>query len=65
MSTDRHRTPRRPIGVPDDEWDELGRLVGDRNRSDVVRSFIRALLRRPGARMPRPADFERRDDASG
>lgn len=55
---DRHTTPRYAIGVPKDEWDDFGALVGDRNRSEVVRRAIRALLRRPGARMPKPSDFE-------
>lgn len=56
--SDRHATPRRPIGIPNDEWDDLGKLVGERNRSEVVRQFVRALLRRPGVRMPKPTDFK-------
>jgi hypothetical protein len=56
---DRHTTPRYAIGVPKDEWDEFGKLVGDRNRSEVVRRFIRALIRRPGARVPKPSDFDK------
>ena len=42
-----------------DEWEELGRLVGDGNRSKVVRQLVRAFLKRPGVKMPRRKDYEK------
>lgn len=44
-------TPHRPIRVDDDLWTKFGRLVG-RDRSDVVRQFIRWYVREPGAKLP-------------
>lgn len=57
-SADRHITPRRQTGIDDPDWDELGRIVGDRNRSAVVAQLVRAFLKRPGARMPKRSDYE-------
>jgi hypothetical protein len=57
-SADRHATPRHPVGMPQDEWDEFGELVGDRNRSAVLRKAVRALLGKPGARMPKRSDYQ-------
>lgn len=53
-------TPRRVIRIEQDLWDEFGRLVGEGNRSAVIREFIRWAIREPGAtlpkRPPRPAE---------
>lgn len=58
MSTDRdrHTTPRRVISVGDRLWNLFGVLVGDRNRSAIIREFIAWYVRQPGATLPqRPA----------
>jgi hypothetical protein len=60
---DRHTTPRRPIGIEKADWDELGDVVGDRNRADLVRRMVRAFLKRPGAKMPTRAEFETKPKA--
>lgn len=54
----RRITKRRQIGIDDTDWDELGDLVGDGNRSDLVRTLVRAFLRRPGVKMPTRAQYE-------
>lgn len=55
QNTERH-TPLRPLRIPDDEWKPLGEAVGDRERTRVIREFIRWYLRWPGAKLPtRPA----------
>ena len=46
-------TPHRPIRVEDDLWEEFGRLVGPRNRSAVIREFIRWYVRKSGAKLPK------------
>lgn len=61
-------TRHRPIRVDQELWDAFGALVGDRNRSAVIRDFLRWYIGEPGAEMPaRPADGkpERPDDAEG
>ncbi|GAA2985127.1 hypothetical protein Sfulv_18290 [Streptomyces fulvorobeus] len=45
-------TTNRVIRVPDDDWDELGKKVGARNRAHTLRAFIAWYLRRPGAELP-------------
>ncbi|MEH0586210.1 hypothetical protein QA942_19820 [Streptomyces sp. B21-106] len=45
-------TPLRPLRIPDDEWEAFGQLVGDRNRTQAVREFIRWRLRWPGNSQP-------------
>lgn len=53
---DRHTTPRRVISVGDGPWAKFGEIVGERNRSDVIRQFIDWYVREPGAKFPdRPA----------
>lgn len=47
-------TPLRQLRIPDDEWQALGAYVGDRERTRVVREFIRWYLRWPGATQPEP-----------
>jgi hypothetical protein len=49
-------TTNRVIRVPDEDWGELGRLVGDRNRAQVLRDFIAWYLRRPKAKLPTRPD---------
>lgn len=52
-----HHTPLRQLRIPDDEWEALGEAVGDRNRTRLVRTFIRWYLRWPGNKQPdRPTE---------
>jgi len=55
-SKDRHKF-RASIADVGDLWKEFGQLVGDGNRSKVIRQFIAAMLGRPGVRMPRRRDY--------
>ncbi|MBH1939243.1 hypothetical protein I5Q34_34145 [Streptomyces sp. AV19] len=49
-------TTNRVIRIPDDDWEDLGRIVGDRGRAQLVRDFIAWYLHRPKAAQPkRPA----------
>lgn len=48
-------TPMRPIRIPDDEWEALGQAVGDRNRTRLIREYIRWHLRWPGNKQPERA----------
>ncbi|MFF6847072.1 hypothetical protein [Streptomyces antimycoticus] len=49
-------TTNRVVRVPDADWEELGTLVGERHRSQLIREFIAWYLRRPKATLPkRPA----------
>lgn len=50
-ATDTHTTAR-PIRIPDEDWADFGELVGDRERSRLVREFISWYLRRPQAKLP-------------
>jgi hypothetical protein len=55
----RRKTVRRQIALADPLWDRLGLLVGDRGRSEVIRSLVAWYLREPGAKLPeRPARKE-------
>ncbi|GES27863.1 hypothetical protein AB0G60_02925 [Streptomyces angustmyceticus] len=49
-----HHTPLRQLRIPDEEWKALGAYVGDRERTRVVREFIRWYLHWPGAKAPDP-----------
>ncbi|MEU6340210.1 hypothetical protein ABZ883_04575 [Streptomyces sp. NPDC046977] len=55
-------TTARPVRIPDDDWADFGALVGDRERSRLIREFIRWQLRRKGAKLPErppaPADAD-------
>lgn len=51
QNTEKH-TPMRPIRIPDDEWEALGKAVGDRNRTRLLREYIRWHLRWPGNAQP-------------
>lgn len=43
-------TTNRVIRIPDDDWEELGHLVGERGRAQLLRDFIAWYLRRPHAK---------------
>jgi hypothetical protein len=47
-------TRHRPIRVDDELWAAFGALVGDRNRSAVIREFLRWYVGERGAKLPRP-----------
>jgi hypothetical protein len=47
-----YRTPQRPVRVDDDLWAKFGALVGPRDRSELLRQFIRWYVREPGAKLP-------------
>jgi hypothetical protein len=47
-----HTTPR-PVRIPQEDWDDFGALVGDRERSRLIREFIAWYLRRPKATLPK------------
>lgn len=51
-------TTNRVVRIPDADWEELGQLVGERNRAHLIREFIAWYLRRPKAVLPKrhPAD---------
>jgi hypothetical protein len=51
QNTEKH-TPLRPLRIPDDEWEALGAAVGDRNRTRLLREYIRWHLRWPGNAQP-------------
>jgi metal-responsive CopG/Arc/MetJ family transcriptional regulator len=55
---DPRHTPTVPIRVGPDLWAEFGRLAGARNRSEVVRQFIRWYVRERGAKLPQRPDAE-------
>jgi len=48
---DRHRF-RVAVSLPERLWVRLGKLVGDRNRSTVIRALVAWYLREPGAKLP-------------
>jgi hypothetical protein len=35
-----------------DEWDDLGAVVGSRQRAETIRALVRWWLRTPGAKLP-------------
>lgn len=49
-------TPTTPIRIDRELWARFGDAAGARNRSAVLRDFIRWYLREPGARMPKRPD---------
>lgn len=51
QNTEKH-TPMRPTRIPDDEWEALGEAVGERNRTRLIREYIRWHLRWPGNTQP-------------
>jgi hypothetical protein len=48
----RRKTVRRQIALSDALWERLGRLVGDRGRSEAIRALVAWYLREPGAKLP-------------
>lgn len=51
-ANERRKTVRRQIALADPLWNRLGALVGDRGRSEVIRSLVAWYLREPGAKLP-------------
>jgi hypothetical protein len=52
-------TPLRQLRIPDDEWKPFGAAAGDRERTRVVREFIRWYVGEEGATLPeRPVGGE-------
>ncbi|MFJ3984359.1 hypothetical protein [Streptomyces fungicidicus] len=61
MAAKETHTTARPVRIPKEDWDAFGALVGDRERSRLIREFIAWYLRRPKATLPKrpdPADIE-------
>lgn len=52
MTAKETHTTARPIRIPDEDWADFGELVGDRERSRLVRDFIAWYVRRPKAKLP-------------
>lgn len=46
-------TPRQTVRVDSDLWARFGALVGQRERSNLIRQFIRWYLREPGVTLPK------------
>lgn len=62
MSAKETHTTARPVRIPTEDWDDFGVLVGERERSRLIREFIAWYLRRPKTALPkRPAEEEIRD----
>jgi hypothetical protein len=60
MAVKETHTTARPVRIPDEDWADFGELVGDRERSRVIREFVAWYLRRPKAKLPvRPGAEER------
>lgn len=55
-------TTNRVVRVPDADWEEFGKLVGERNRSQVLREFVSWYLRRPKATLPKRPDADEARD---
>lgn len=53
MTVKETHTTARPVRIPDEDWADFGELVGDRERSRVLREFIAWYLRRPKAALPK------------
>lgn len=62
MAEKETHTRARPVRIPPEDWAAFGALVGDRERSRLIREFIAWYLRRPKASLPkRPTEEEVRD----
>ena len=46
-------TPVRSVRMEDELWDDLGDVVGPRNRAAVINDLVRWYLRKPGAKAPK------------
>lgn len=65
MAAKETHTTARPVRIPEEDWSEFGALVGDRERSRILREFIAWYLRRPKAALPkRPDPHEQHDIAA-
>jgi hypothetical protein len=53
MAPKETHTTARPVRIPQEDWDDFGALVGERERSRLVREFIAWYLRRPKATLPK------------
>lgn len=63
MTVKETHTPARPVRIPDEDWDDFGELVGERERSRVIRDFIAWYLRRPKAKLPPRPSTEHAESA--
>lgn len=62
MAEKETHTRARPVRIPKEDWDDIGVLVGDRERSRLIREFISWYLRRPRTVLPkRPSEEAIRD----
>lgn len=61
MAPRENHTTARPVRIPTEDWDDFGALVGDRERSRLIREFIAWYLRRPKATLPRRPEPETGD----
>lgn len=57
-------TTNRVFRVPDEDWEALGVVVGERNRAHLLREFIAWYLRRPKASLPTRPDPQRMQDVN-
>lgn len=53
MAAKETHTTARPVRIPEEDWVEFGVLVGDRERSRILREFVAWYLRRPKATLPK------------
>lgn len=58
MAQKETHTRARPVRIPEDDWAAFGVLVGDRERSRLIREFIAWYLRRPKASLPKRPDAD-------
>ncbi|MFI8301521.1 hypothetical protein ACIGCZ_37065 [Streptomyces nigra] len=57
MAARETHTTARPVRIPEEDWTDFGVLVGERERSRLLREFIAWYLRRPKAALPkRPSE---------
>jgi hypothetical protein len=63
MAARETHTTARPVRIPEEDWAEFGQLVGDRERSRILREFIAWYLHRPKATLPRRPDAQAVRDA--
>lgn len=62
MAAKETHTQARPVRIPEEDWVDFGKLVGERERSKLIREFIAWYLRRPKASLPkRPSEEEIRN----
>ncbi|MBZ6102771.1 hypothetical protein ACH4NO_18375 [Streptomyces olivaceus] len=64
MAPKETHTTARPVRIPQKDWDDFGVLVGERERSRLVREFIAWYLRRPKATLPKRPDASPRPDVT-